>query len=112
MKKPLLVLAAALALAGCRSWSRATGDIEVAITEEERSLEVDSGRTTLRILNRGACPVEVRHGEETYLLKTSQDKELVLEGSHVLHFKRRGDGEGMLEVHFQSEGRRNFVHLK
>ncbi|MCC6739276.1 MAG: hypothetical protein IT452_09530 [Planctomycetia bacterium] len=99
-------------LAGCRHYLRASGDLEVQIAGPERILDVDSGRTTLRILNRGACAVAVRHGEETFVLETTEDREIVLEGKHVLHFERRGEGEARVDVHFDATGRVTTVRLR
>jgi hypothetical protein len=112
MKRTMVLLALAAAFAGCRSYAKATGDFKVEISGEERAIDINAGRATIRLLNRGTCPVVVRHGEEQYLLNTTDDKELVLQGEHVLHLERRGAGEALIEVHFQAEGRINTVNLR
>ena len=112
MTRTMMVVALVAVLAGCRSWARATGDFKVEITGDERAIDVSAGRATIRLLNRGTCPIVVRHGEEQFLLNTSDDKELTLKGTHVLHLERRGLGEGLVEVHFHAEGRVNTVNLR
>ncbi|MEK7466113.1 MAG: hypothetical protein AAB074_01755 [Planctomycetota bacterium] len=112
MRRFAVVIALVLAVAGCRSYVKATGDFKVDIAGEERAIDVHAGLATIRVLNRGACPVAVRHGEEIYLLNTSDDKEIVLRGQHVIHLERRGIGEGLVEVHFVAEGRYNTVNLR
>lgn len=105
----VLFLAAA---AGCRSTARSTGDFTIAIPGAERAMDINSSRATVRVLNRGICPVAVLHGGREYLLHTSEDKELVVAGEQVIRFERRGEGEGVLEVHFVTEGRINTVNLR
>ena len=111
MMKTLALICALFAVAGCAS-TRTTGDIDVPIPDVERVLQVNAGRATLRILNRGMCSVTVRHGEVNFVLATSEDREIVLEGEHVLHFERTGQGEGLVEIHFTTDGRKSSVHLK
>ena len=112
MKRIAAVIVLGLAVAGCRSYVKSTGDFKLDIPGEERAIDVHAGRATLRLLNRGACPVAVRHGEEVYVLNTTEDKELVLLGKHVIHIERRGTGEGIVEVHFVAEGRYNTVNAR
>ncbi len=101
-----------VAAAGCRSSARSTGDFHIAIPGSERAMDINSARATVRILNRGVCPVAVLHGDREYLLHTTEDKELVMAGEQVIRFERRGDGEGLVEVHFVTEGRINTVNLR
>jgi hypothetical protein len=103
---PLVLLAA-----GCAG-VRATGDMKMTLPGPDRAIEMNSKRTTIRLLNRGACPLVIRHGDETWSLATSEDRELVLEGEQVLTVARNGEGEGLLDIHFTTEGRHSFVNLK
>lgn len=112
MKRNAVLLGLALVLAGCRSYAKATGDFTLTIPGDERAIDVNAGLATIRVLNRGTCPVAVRHDQEIWLLNTSDDKEITLRGAHVVHFERRGPGEGLIEVHFVAEGRYNTVNVR
>ncbi|MCE9583266.1 MAG: hypothetical protein K8T20_12320 [Planctomycetes bacterium] len=39
-------------------------------------------------------------------------RELVLEGEQVLYVTRNGDGEGLVDIHFTSEGHHSFLNIK
>jgi hypothetical protein len=107
MKAWLLAIAAAAA--GC-GWARSTGDVQVPVRGDKVVLEITAERATLRFLNRGAVPVEIRGAGDSFVLRTGEDREVVLAG--VALVSMIADGEGLVEVHFVAEGRRSFVHFK
>jgi len=104
MKRLTAVLVVVAALAGCRHWQRETGDLKVNVPEARR-VEILAAKSVVRILNRGAVPVEVSGAGRPFVLATSQDRELNLEGDHVLEFAVRGEGRGEIDLHYTVVGR-------
>lgn len=108
--KTLLRVVPLVVLSAC-SWARATGDFDLEV-ETERGLEVNCERVTLRFLNRGSCPLEVQGAGETFVLQTAQDREVILAGAYDIRIVKKGTGDGRMDIHYEADGRRNFVNRK
>lgn len=108
--KTLLRVVPLVILSAC-SWARATGEFELNL-DTDSGIEVNCERVTLRFLNRGSCPLEVQGAGETFVLETAQDREVILVGAHDIRIVKKGTGEGRMDIHYEADGRRNFVIRK